>query len=150
MTPRVEVQRASLAQEPLLAAMLPGYLHELGVDCDLYPYLALYWVEEGRHPYLIRVDGQVAGFALVRRLSEQGLWELAEFYVAGALRRRGVGRSAAWALFAEHPGAWQLNVLTGNRDALAFWLRVVPRGTVPLPVDDPQAWPHLRFRFRVG
>ena len=112
--------------------------------------LALYWLEPGRRPYLIRVDGQVAGFALVRALERPGLHELAEFYVGQAFRRQGVGRAAAWTLFEGQPGDWQLNVLTGNRNALAFWLRVVPCGTVPLPVDDPEAWPHLRFRFHVG
>lgn len=149
MNPPVEVQLAGLDEEPLLSAMLPGYLRELGVESGLYPYLALYWLEPGRRPYLIRVDGQVAGFALVRALERPGLHELAEFYVGQAFRRQGVGRAAAWALFEGQPGDWQLNVLAGNRSALAFWLRVVPRGTVPLPVDDPDAWPHLRFRFHV-
>ncbi len=33
-----------------------------------YMYLDHYWTEEGRHPFFIRVDGKLAGFALVREI----------------------------------------------------------------------------------
>ena len=41
-----------------------------GADVDAqarygYPYLDRYWEEAGRSPFLIRVDGVLAGFVLV-------------------------------------------------------------------------------------
>ncbi|SDH83701.1 GNAT family N-acetyltransferase [Pseudomonas panipatensis] len=148
--PRVEVRPALLDCEPLLTAMLPDYLRELGVGVSDYPYLALYWVEADRYPYLLLADGRVAGFALVRNLDLPERFEMAEFYVIPALRRRGVGRSAVRALFARHPGEWALSVLASNPRALAFWLSLVPRGTLPRLVDEPGQWPHLRLSFRVA
>jgi predicted acetyltransferase len=35
-----------------------------------YMYLDHYWTEEGRHPFFIRVDGKLAGFALVRMMGK--------------------------------------------------------------------------------
>ncbi|WP_371367681.1 GNAT family N-acetyltransferase [Pseudomonas sp. QL9] len=146
---RVEVRLAAPEEEPLLAAMLPVYLRELGVGMLAYPYLALYWVEAGRFPYLIRADGALAGFALVRWLDEEGRFEMAEFYVAAAFRRQGVGRAAVRALFAAHPGDWALSVLPANRRALAFWTELLPVDARPALIDEPPHWPHLRLRFRV-
>lgn len=146
---QVEVRLAAPEEEPLLAAMLPVYLRELGVGLLAYPYLALYWVEAGRFPYLIRANGALAGFALVRWLDEEGCFEMAEFYVAAAFRRQGVGRAAVRLLFAAHPGDWALSVLPANRRALAFWTAQLPAEARPALVDEPPQWPHLRLRFRV-
>lgn len=145
----VEVRLATADEQPLLADMLPPYLRELGVGTLAYPYLALYWVEANRFPYLIRVAGKPAGFALVRWLDDEARFEIAEFYVGRDFRRRGVGHAAVQALFAAHPGDWALSVLPANRTALAFWLAQVPQQTRPLLVDDPPQWPHLRLRFSV-
>ena len=60
-----------------------------------YGYIDHYWTDEGRHPFLIRVDGRIAGFVLVRRLSAgSGPPEhsIVEFFVMKKYRRRGVGR----------------------------------------------------------
>lgn len=149
-TIQVEVRLAAPDEEPLLAAMLPIYLRELGVGLLVYPYLALYWVEAGRFPYLIRADDRLAGFALVRWLEEEGRFEMAEFYVAHAFRRHGVGRAAARALFAAHPGGWALSVLPANRRALAFWTALLPADAQPTLVDEPPHWPHLRLRFHTA
>ena len=146
---QVQVRLAASDEEPLLAAMLPGYLRELGVGTLAYPYLALYWVESNRFPYLIRVDGDSAGFALVRWLADEERFEMAEFYVTRSFRRRGVGRAVVQRLFAAHPGDWALSVLPANRAALAFWLAQVPPDAVPRLVDDPPLWPHLRLHFHI-
>lgn len=37
-----------------------------------YPYLDYYWTESGRYPFLVRVEGKLAGFVLVRRLKMEG------------------------------------------------------------------------------
>ncbi|HGH4788793.1 TPA: GNAT family N-acetyltransferase [Serratia marcescens] len=87
------LEQASLAQRPLLAAMLSDCLRELGVDGD-YPYLSLYWREAGRYPYLMLSDRQTAGFALVRRIDSATV-EMAEFYIKPEWRRNGMGQRAA-------------------------------------------------------
>lgn len=110
-----------------IRAMMAPYLTELVPDGLVrYPHLSLYWHDPGRLPYLIRVDGADAGFALVREHADVGFHEMAEFYVRPGFRRHGVGGAAARVLFARHPGWWHLQVLDDNAAAQAFWTAVIP------------------------
>jgi predicted acetyltransferase len=82
-----------------------------------------------RHPFLLRVDGRLAGFAIVdsgSRLSgDQGVFDMAEFFVARTARRRGVGAAAARALFDHFGGRWEVRQTAENLPALAFWRAVI-------------------------
>jgi predicted acetyltransferase len=104
----VEVLPASSDQETVLANLLELYAHdfsefmelELGADGRFgYKYLSSYWKEQGRHPFLIKVNGNLAGFMLVREGSQisgdEDVWDMAEFFVIRGLRRHGVGMKAA-------------------------------------------------------
>lgn len=71
----VEVTPAEVGDEPVLRRLMELYRHDFSEfdDGDVgdhgtfgYPFLALYWLESHRHPFLIRVAGRLAGFALVR------------------------------------------------------------------------------------
>jgi predicted acetyltransferase len=77
---------------------------------------------------LILRDAAPVGFALVQRASP-ALRTVAEYYLAPAQRRRGVGGTAATLLFDRFGGEWQ--VATLQRDALAvrFWRETVRRYT---------------------
>lgn len=118
ITPVAEADREHLRR------MLRVYLEELGADPE-YPYLDLYWTEPQRHAYWIQVRDNVVGFALVRRLAN-GMAEVAEFFIQPAARRQGLGRAAAMALFATHPGRWQIRSFPGNRGSETFWEKSVP------------------------
>ena len=75
----------------------------------------------------MRVDGALAGFALLRRL-EPGpppLHSLAELSVMRGYRRHSVGNTAVTALFDLYPGRWQVPQMDGNLPAQAFWSRVI-------------------------
>jgi predicted acetyltransferase len=110
-----------------IRAMMGPYLDELTPDgVAVYPRLGLYWHDRDRLPYLMRVGGEDAGFALVRHHVDSGFHEMAEFYVTPAYRRLGIGRHAARTLFARHPGWWHLQVLDDNAPAQAFWAAVIP------------------------
>ena len=74
--PRVEVLPAAWEQEPVLANLLELYAHDFSELRDLdvgedgrfgYGALPLYWTEPGRFPFLVGVDGRLAGLVLVRR-----------------------------------------------------------------------------------
>src|SRR5436305_8412765 len=101
---QVEVMPALREQESILANLMQLYAHdfsefheiEIGPDGKFtYKDLSLYWSEEGRHPFLVRVDGKPAGFVLVKKGSEvsgdRTTWDIAEFFVLRGYRRRGVG-----------------------------------------------------------
>ena len=135
--PSIEIVDATIAQKPIFEHLLELYRHDFSVydDEDVgddglygYPHLDRYWTEPDRHPYLLRVDGRLAGFALVRRGSQfvgGEAWEMSEFFVLGRFRRKGVGRRAAWRLFDEPPGPWEVAEMDYNRPAQTFWRRTI-------------------------
>jgi predicted acetyltransferase len=128
----IDLTPATREQESVVANLLELYAHdfsefhnlELGADGRFgYASLPLYWSEPDRYPFLVQVDGRLAGFALVK--SESGIWDLAEFFIARAYRRRGIGMAAAHQLWGRFPGIWQVRVLQSNRAALNFWQAAV-------------------------
>jgi predicted acetyltransferase len=128
----VEVIQAELGDKPVLRHLLELYQHDFSefVDADVdehglygYRYLDDYWTESDRHPFLFRVDGSWAGFALVRAGDPH---DLAEFFVMRKYRRHGVGTLLARELFSRFPGAWQVRQMASNPSATAFWVRAIP------------------------
>src|SRR5271154_5045561 len=74
--PQIEVISATAAQAPILANLLELYAHDFSEFHDLnigedgrfgYRSLSLYWSEPHRHPFLIRMDGKLAGLVLVKK-----------------------------------------------------------------------------------
>ncbi|HEX7886495.1 MAG TPA: GNAT family N-acetyltransferase, partial [Phenylobacterium sp.] len=129
---------------------------ELGDDglFPPYPPLAAYWSEPGSEPFLIRVDGHLAGFVLVNRHSHSGLpldHAVGEFFVARHYRREGVGRDAALMAIQARPGQWELAVARRNTNAQAFW-RHIAAAVAPSVEEidqDDERWDGLILRFVV-
>ena len=125
LMPAVAVALATPEQEGLIYRLLSAYLAELGVQ-SAYPYLALYWQEPERFPYVIVAGSEIVGFALVREVGAAPHFEMAEFYVMPSRRRIGFGRRAACELFAIHCGSWRVNAMPSSAQAQAFWASVLP------------------------
>jgi predicted acetyltransferase len=130
----VEVIPASSEQELILANLLELYAHDFSEYMDLelgpdgrfgYEKLSLYWKEDGRHPFLIKASGNLAGFALVDRGSQisgaEDVRDIAEFFIVRGRRRLGIGMKAAEAIWRRFPGKWEVRVRDRNRGALKFW-----------------------------
>lgn len=90
------------------------------------------WDREGtRNPFLIRHNGDLAGFAIVdklaqaRYLNHSAVNELAEFFIMAAFQRQGIGRLAATHLFDLFDGKWHVFCADQNQRAGIFWQRVV-------------------------
>jgi len=80
-------------------------------------------------PYLFRVDGHLAGFAVVgtgSRISEDpSVHDMAQFFVVRRYRRHGIGTRAAADLFKLRPGTWEVREIAGNDAALRFWRNAI-------------------------
>jgi predicted acetyltransferase len=135
---------------------------ELGLDvADDGRFAALSvdaWLADPRaHAFLIRVDGTIAGFAVVKRRSrldgDESVADMAELFVLRRWRRRGVGGRAAASLFDRFAGRWEVREKAENQAATAFWRDVIGRYTggrfEELLVDD-ERWrgPVQRFDSR--
>jgi predicted acetyltransferase len=88
-----------------------------------------WWTRDDHFPFFLRWGGKLSGFALVRRGSritgEREVMDMAEFFVVRGARGKGVGTSAAHALFAAFPGVWEIRVRPANVPAAKFWSRAV-------------------------
>jgi predicted acetyltransferase len=133
----IELEPVALADKSVLRRLLEFYVYDyseyMGWDTDEhgafgYRYLDHYWTEPDRHPFFIRVDGHLAGFALVRAGTPH---DMAEFFVMRKYRRTGAGRQAAAMVFAGFPGEWQVRQLAENAAGTAFW-----HSAIPVPFDE--------------
>jgi len=98
--PAVSLSPATTAERPAIANLMQLYIYDwselrpLDVADDgrfaEYP-LDRYWEDAGHHPLLLRVDGRLAGFALVSARSRlsgaTGVFDMAEFFVMRRYRR---------------------------------------------------------------
>ena len=105
------------------------------------------FAREGRHGFLLRTGGRLAGFAIVdscsRLTGEAGVHDMAEFFVARTARGRGVGADGACALFDRFGGRWEVRQTERNQAALAFWRKVIGRYTAGSFVEsvlDTERW----------
>ncbi len=138
----VDIIPAALADKPILANLYQLYVHDFSefVDLELgedgrftYDPLPTYWTERDRFPFLIRVNGRLAGFALVKKGSDfsclSDVWDMADFFIARGFRRSGVATSAALKLWKQFPGAWEVRVMKANIAALSFWRKAIAEFT---------------------
>jgi predicted acetyltransferase len=132
MSAQVQVIPATVDQMPIVANLLQLYAHDFSEFLDLelgpdgkfdYPSLPLYWTDPNRYPFLVRIEGQLAGFVLVKR--EASIWDMAEFFVIRGYRRRGIGTTIAHDIWRRCPGLWEVRVMELNQSALQFWQRAI-------------------------
>jgi predicted acetyltransferase len=136
----VHIVVATTDERPIIANLMQLYMHDfseilagsaladrtvIGSDGRFADYpLDGWWRDAGHIPLLIRADGRLAGFALLNVRGHSGLaadHNMAEFFIARAFRRSGVGKAAAHAIFGGWPGQWEVSVIAPNRAALVFW-----------------------------
>jgi predicted acetyltransferase len=135
---QIEVIAALREHEPVLANLLELYIHDLSEFINIapgpdgrfgYPRLRLYWSEPGRYPFLVKIDGQWAGFAFVKTGSEvsgdETVWDMAEFFVLRGYRRRGIGTQIAHEVWRKVPGLWEVRVMGANVVGRDFWNRAI-------------------------
>jgi predicted acetyltransferase len=129
----VQLVAVSVEQAPILANLLELYAHdfsefygvEVGDDGRFgYKSLPLYWSEPDRHPFLVRVDGKLAGLVLVKRGSRD-CWDMAEFFVLRGYRRDGIGTLVAQEVWRRFPGRWEVRVMQANVSGQRFWAAAI-------------------------
>jgi predicted acetyltransferase len=136
----VSITPACPEQEPILANLLELYAHdfsefheiEIGSDGRFgYSRLPLYWSEADRHPFLVTMDGRLAGLVLVKRGSDVSgdatTWDMAEFFVLRGYRKHGIGTHVAHSVWKQFPGRWEVRVMESNPLALRFWANAISK-----------------------
>jgi predicted acetyltransferase len=136
--PKIEVNRASVEQKPILANLLELYSHDFCEFIDLeigsdgrfgYRELDLYWTDPDRLPFLIYVDHKLAGFALIKTFRRDAIdgavWDMTEFFILRGYRGQGIGTEAARQVWQRFQGHWEVRVMATNEPAYRFWSRAI-------------------------
>jgi predicted acetyltransferase len=135
----VDLAAVTADERDLLWRLMQLYLHDLSefqrepLNASgefSYPYFEHYFdpsldvLDRGRWAFFLHVNGELAGFAMVR-LMQNGRYEMAEFFILRGARRGGSGMAAATAALQRFPGSWALTVHPKNTGAQEFWRRVI-------------------------
>lgn len=127
-------------QKSILSDLLRQYQQELSkfreANSDengthVYKYLDSYWKESDRHAFFIKADNSLAGFVMINKynLISQGAWSVAEFFVLKNYRNKGIGKEAAFKLFAKFSGNWEISQMENNEEAQKFWRKIIKEYT---------------------
>lgn len=133
-----ELYEASLEDKSIILNLIQLYTYELSfyedettnfimLDTGLFlvnKYIELYFEEESRHPYILKCNGNLAGFVLVR-FNEDGRYEIGEFFVLNKYRKMGIGTFMANEMFKKYKGKWEVRTLLKNKRAQEFWRKVI-------------------------
>ncbi len=128
----VNLEQIDIKDKNILRDMLWDYEREIiGDKAEEYKYLDSYWEKPNRYPYFIKVDGKIAGFALINSylliLTEGNT--ISEFYVKKEFRNNGIGSEAAKLVFNQFPGKWENRQIRENPNAHMFWLNFISKFT---------------------
>ena len=143
MTPAtvsVRDARAAPADRLWIQSVYRDYLDDLNRGTGLFPKLgevghrepdliAHWFGDPNTFPLVILKGTEPVGFARVlcvataapRRID----YRMAEFFVARARRRLGIGQTAVQLILSRFAGCWEITEYLRNGDAVNFWRRVV-------------------------
>ncbi len=138
----ITVVPASEADRPVLSNLFQLYVYDF-TDFKQWDVeddgrfkevgLAEWWASNDRRLFLIKVEGRLAGFAVVGvegdERGEGRILTIEEFFVLRRYRRLGVGEHAARWLFDRFRGTWEVREIAGNDAAVRFWRNVITRYT---------------------
>ena len=140
----IDIFIVSCNKKHVLRSMLELCLHDLSEFDDEYTslelneaglygynYLDYYWNEEGRFPYLLSIDGKLAGFSLIKTVEGDSLtFEVAEFFILRKYRKMGIGKELINRMFSLHKGNWTIDTAIKNTVAQNFWRNAVKSNAI--------------------
>jgi predicted acetyltransferase len=86
--------------------------------------LRTYLAYEEHWPYLVRSQGEIAGFALVRK-STPSTYVIGEFFITSEARGSGVGQGAVSEILQKFAGNWEIPFQEENPRAAIFWRKTI-------------------------
>jgi [ribosomal protein S5]-alanine N-acetyltransferase len=92
--------------------------------------ISRWFADSGSYPLVIVKSAAAVGFAMVARVAQLAGranvdYRMAEFFIARAQRRHGIGQTAVQIILNRFAGRWEINEYLRNPVAVNFWRRVV-------------------------
>jgi predicted acetyltransferase len=127
----IKLVKAGKEEEQILHNLMQFYIYEfsqylpvitLESNGTYKPFdLAPYWSKSNYHPFFIKRENELIGFALVESASETEPNSILEFFVIRKYNGKGYGKIVATELFRMFPGKWHITQIEKNEPAQAFW-----------------------------
>jgi predicted acetyltransferase len=142
--PSVIIHPATITDYPLIQHMWLFYIYDMsrecgfikGWECPANPSfvpddITSYFKDPARRAYLIKVDDEPAGFALLNQAGTlpETQWNMGEFFILARYQEKGIGTESARQLWNMHPDLWEVSVIPENKNALDFWRKVISNFT---------------------
>jgi predicted acetyltransferase len=137
--------RGSPADRLWIQSVYRDYLDDLNPGTGVFPRLpevghresdliAHWFGDPNTYPLVIVRGEEPVGFARVLRTLANATqtrvdYRMAEFFIARARRRLGIGRTAVGLILSRFAGRWEISEYLRNAGAVDFWRRVVASHT---------------------
>jgi len=132
---KTSLHQASFAEMPIVLNLAKFYRYDLSefMEWSINPdgmyhchELETYW-ENQNIPFIIRVNNELAGFALISKVSDKTevSYAIGEFFVLRRFRKLGIGKKVALDIFNKFKGIWEVKQLIKNKPAIVFWEKVI-------------------------
>jgi [ribosomal protein S5]-alanine N-acetyltransferase len=140
----IQLSFASLNEYPVIQNMARFYAYDMSEYMEnevgwempedgLYACIDFkkYWETQESFPFLIRYQGELAGFVIIDKLGsdEQVEFNMAQFFIVRKFKRKGIGKWVACHCFDRFKGVWEVMVMPGNTGAYQFWKKVISQYT---------------------
>lgn len=91
----------------------------------------VYFEEIDRHPFLIKVGDELAGFVMINTsgTSADVQWNVGEFFILAKFQNKGVGAKIATLVFDQFQGVWECAAMPKNTYAINFWRKTIGKYT---------------------
>jgi len=141
---KIEIVKGQINDKPIFRNLMQFYKYDAsGYTLEDpnsfgqfdYNYLDHYWTDsginqEGRVAYLVKVEGLLAGFALINNFNltyknSERTRSVAEFFIMRKWRRKGIGKCVAMLIFNTFNGTWEVKQEKENTGAHRFWENVI-------------------------
>jgi predicted acetyltransferase len=137
----IEIIAATISDYPFIQNMARFYVYDASRACGFISHewaipadglyessdYKHYITDSDRRAYLVKVDGEIAGFVLFHQsgASSEAQWCIGEFFILAKFQSKGIGRDVAYQIWNMHKGIWEVSVIPENIPAYNFWQETI-------------------------
>lgn len=145
MSKDVKLIKIESKDKSILQNLFQLYMHDITASLSMdvnehglfeYNYIDYYFTENNRYAYLIYINNNIGGFALIddefmvlNPNENTPCFDFSEMFILNSYKRKGYGEIVANQIFEIHKGYWEIRPVPRSEGAKKFWLKVVKNYT---------------------
>ena len=167
-TIKISLHEVKKSEKHIIQNLAAFYIYDMSRYCGQLPGwktpedgqfscfdLSKYWEKPNRYPFFIRVNKELAGFALIHKIgtTDDIDWTIGEFFVVAKFQMKGIGRLVAHKLLTQFHGKWEVMQIPENVAAIRFWEKIISEHTqdnyskIEKVVKQPKPHPMVVMAF---